>query len=139
VLVVAGDQREVRRLRASPAFQPSRIAAPNAAADLVPNHDCGAVGPGLVAGSIRGAIVHDDRLEAAIARDLVEDAPDLPRLVEGGDDDRDERLLTERYCHGCTILAACERRAVSGVRRPSCTSRLVRTLSYQEHEHQDGR
>ena len=44
-----------------------------------------------VPGPVRGAVVHDDRLEAAVARDLVQDAPDLPRLVEGGDDDGDER------------------------------------------------
>jgi hypothetical protein len=57
------------------------------------------VGSRLVPGPVRGAVVHDDRFEPPVARHLVEDAPDLPGLVEGRDDDGDDRFGTHDLSH----------------------------------------
>ena len=81
VLVVAGDEREVRAVAGQPGLPAVADRCPNAAADLVPNHDCGAVGPGLVAGSIRGAIVYNDNLLGAGFRQ-VRTAHPLQNLIE---------------------------------------------------------
>ena len=62
-----------------------------ALANLVAQNDGRSVRTGLIARAIAGAVVDDDGFEPAVPRHLVENAADLPCLVEGGNDHCHER------------------------------------------------
>ena len=92
MLIVAGEQGEVRPTTVRPRIPAVADGRPDAAAYVVADDEGGTVGPGLVAGAVGRAVVDDDRLEAPVAGQLVEDAADLAGLVEGRDDDGDDRF-----------------------------------------------
>ena len=100
MLVVARQEGKVR----SPALDAAAPAVADRGADaaalVVADDDGRAVRTGLVAGPVRGAVVDDDRLEPAVPGHLVEDAADLPGLVQGGDDHGDDRLGGRGRVHG---------------------------------------
>ena len=62
--------------------------------------EVGAVSSRLIAGPVDRAVVDDDRLEPAVARELVEDTTDLPRLVKRRDDDGRQAQTERSAQHG---------------------------------------
>src|ERR1700690_1378331 len=86
MLVVARQEGQVGTvaLDAGQPAVPDRSA--NAAPDVVPNHQVRPVGARLVSSPIVGAVIHDDRLKAAVSWESIEDAADLASLVEGRND-----------------------------------------------------
>ncbi len=78
---------QVRPVALQPCLPPVADRGTHASALLVTDDEHRPVGGGLIACAIRGSVVHDDRLEPAVQRHLVEDTADLPCLMESRDDD----------------------------------------------------
>ena len=91
MLVVAGDERHVWPASLEGHGEPISDRRPDATAHGMADDDRGAVGARLVAGPVVGAVIDDDRLEPAVARNLVQDSADLAGLVQCWDDDGHQR------------------------------------------------
>jgi hypothetical protein len=108
VLIVAGKQGKVRSAALLSTVEARSDGRTDSAVVLVSQDYRCAVSPRLVAGVVARSVVYDDRLEAAVFRELVEHSADLPGFVERRDDHRDERLigLFGSFIHGRRALGS---------------------------------